>query len=128
MNVLSFAYDKTYEPAMPVVEIGVLGRNNSPEVKLTALVDSGADALMLPINVLQKVGARFLEEMLMRGVIGHGQNVSVYLVNIRIGSHSVPNVKVVAMENTDEVIVGRSVLNQLIITLNGLAEVAEISA
>jgi hypothetical protein len=51
----------------------------------------------------------------------------MYLVHLRIGSIDLPGVRVVGQPKDAEIILGRNVLNRLSITLNGPAEVTEIS-
>ena len=58
MSVHSFNYDSEYELPAPVIEITVYKAGQSvSRVVLSALIDSGADATMLPMTVLQTVGA-----------------------------------------------------------------------
>ncbi|MBE2202471.1 MAG: aspartyl protease family protein [Anaerolinea sp.] len=130
MAVYSHDYDgDVYDPAAPIVEIVV--SHTSPgglAETLSALVDSGADATMLPINILTRVGARFLETRQMRGVTGHRLVVDTYLVTIRLGPHTLHGIQSVAMREGIEAVVGRDVLNQLEVVLNGPANVVEIVA
>ena len=62
----------------------------------------------------------------MRGITGVAQPVGLYSVMIQISSHMLPSIHVIATARDSEVILGRDVLNHLIITLNGLAGVTEI--
>ena len=123
MKITSFLYDTTYMPSAPVITIQVRDRK---EVRLTALVDSGADATMIPINILRSIGAHRVDTMQMRGITGVAQPVGLYSVMIQISSHILPSIHVIATARGSEVIPGRDVLNHLIITLNGLAGVTEI--
>ena len=50
----------------------------------------------------------------------------LYAVEIRLGPVVLYGMEVVGRNQTTEVIIGRDVLNQLIVTLNGLAFVTEI--
>ena len=114
---------------MPVVEVG-LGRGGQPEPSRLslALVDSGADGTLVPVNVLEEIGARLVGTARVRGVLGDSQLADVYLVSLRVGPHSLGAVRVVAGVEGDEIILGRNVLNQLVVTLNGLASTVEIAA
>jgi predicted aspartyl protease len=121
MAVYSHAYNRRdYDPAMPVVEITV--RRATPgelEAPVLALVDSGADATMLPVDVLTAVGARHLETRQMRGVTGHLLAVDTYLVTILLGPYIFPGIEAIAMNEGTEAILGRDVLNQLETTFDG---------
>jgi hypothetical protein len=121
MAAHTFDYNTNYEgPAFPVVELGIAGRNGQTEVTM-ALVDSGADATLIPPALLRNVDARKLDSRWARNVSGIRYRVSMYLVTLTIGSLTFYGVEAIANNQTNEVIVGRDVLNQVVVTLNGLA-------
>jgi predicted aspartyl protease len=121
MPVHSFDYDTDYPgPAIPVVELGIKGGNGQTEI-VTAFVDSGADATLIPPSLLRKVEARKLDTRWARNVSGIRYRVSMYRVTLVIGSLDFYGIEAIANNQTNEVIVGRDVLNQLVVTLNGLA-------
>ena len=67
----SYDYDSSYEPAAPIIPVGLSPSGEiSVRQEITALVDSGADATMIPVNVLTTAGARYVEQRQMRGVVG----------------------------------------------------------
>lgn len=45
----SFPYDRDYVPAIPIAKVIIRAER---EISVTALIDSGADATILPIIVL----------------------------------------------------------------------------
>ncbi len=92
-----------------------------------ALLDSGADGSMIPLDVLRQIGARYQETRYLRGVTGVRQTADLYLVTIHIGPHKITGIRATAVSDGSEVIVGRDVLNHLVVTLNGLANVTEIA-
>ena len=51
---------------------------------------------------------------------------AAFFVQLQIGSSVLPSVEVVGRTGSDETIVGRDVLNQFVVTLNGLANATEI--
>jgi len=127
-NVFTFSYNnEEYDPAMPVVQIR-LTNPGSHTVTLSAIVDSGSDATMIPKHFLQEIEAVFVRKGWVSGISGVRQQVNLYLVDVQIGSYIVPSIRVVETNNQREAILGRDVLNQLIIKLNGLAQVTEITA
>jgi len=127
MNVISFDYDKTYFPSAPVVEIEVDGYNDQlGRQTLWAMVDSGADATMIPIPILNAIGASYKESMWMRGTTGVRIEVDLHLVAIRIGPHLIRGLHVIGIPAMDEAVIGRDVLNELVLTLNGPAQATEI--
>jgi predicted aspartyl protease len=126
--MISFDYDNSYVPAMPVA-IATILHPDHPEaaIRCTALIDTGADGTMLPADLLQNLEAPLVGDATMRWVIGAGEIVDIYLVQVRIGSYDVGGVRAVALPSGSEAILGRDVLNQLILTLNGLANVVGVS-
>ena len=126
MKLYTFSYDSSYEPSAPVLTM-VVSWDQDIEERLVALIDSGADATMIPVHVLRNVGARYIGEMRMRGVLGVSQIVDIFVVNVRVGAFTINGVEAIAVLEGSEAIVGRDVLNNLIVTLNGLANTAEIS-
>lgn len=128
MRVYTYLYAGTYEPPAPVVEIGVRGPDSdSREVRLTALIDSGAHVSMLPIQALQAVTAKHLETRYIRGITGARQAVETYLALIQIGEHMILTTETIALVRGRDAILGRDVLNRLVITLDGLSQTVEIA-
>lgn len=121
---ISFPYDRNYQPSAPVVEITIRRRG---EMLLTALVDTGADACILPVDILTEIGAVYLETRQLYGITGHALSVNLYLLEVQIGPHRMPGIRAVAAKPGAEAILGRDVLNQLILTLDGIAGATEVS-
>jgi hypothetical protein len=46
----------SYYPAIPVVEVEISQGRNAARVTLRAIVDSGADATIIPLHYLQTTG------------------------------------------------------------------------
>ncbi len=65
--------------------------------------------------------------MTIRSQWGERHNVMLYLVDIQIGNLTLPGIEVVGDEISDEIILGRDVLNRLRILLNGPGEIVEVS-
>lgn len=122
MSRFLFEYEHSYYPPAPVIEIVIDGYQlNLGQVRRHALVDTGADGTMIPLPILQQVGARYQETVQMRGVAGSSQSVELYLVAIHIGDQIINGIHAVALPSPNEIILGRDVLNQLTMTLDGLA-------
>lgn len=120
---ITFDYDKTYDPAAPVVTVVI---RRAKELILSALLDTGADCSIFPVNLLRRIGATYLETRNMIGATGYAQTVNLYLVEVQIGSYKIPGVRAVGIKS-NEAILGRDVLNHLIVTLDGIAGTTEIS-
>lgn len=100
MRLYTYPYSDDYSPPMPVVELGVgWPGSHQPAQTIVAVLDSGA-----------------------------GQRVSVYLASLRVGPHVLHAVRVVAIPEGSESILGRNALQYLTVTLDGPAHSAEIRA
>ena len=119
-----FPYSRQFEPPAPVVEITLRARG---EHTLLVLIDTGADASMLPIAARRAVNARFVEKHRIIPVFGRAYTVDLYAVDIYLAGFQIPAVEVVALIGNDEPLIGRDVLNHLIVTLDGIGSVTEVS-
>lgn len=127
MKVYSYDYDFSYIPSAPFVEMTIASAFSTTPVSLNAFIDSGADATMIPFEVLQQIQAEEVETRYLRTVTGKRTVIDLYRVSVQIGPYHFPSIKVVATDSNSEIILGRDVLNQLVVTLNGLAGVTEVS-
>ncbi len=122
MNDLAytFPYDQHYRPALPMIEIGLrtLGADQDQRIA-NAIVDSGADVTLIPSAILSALGADFVGFTQVQEAHGRTRNLSAYHIGIRIGDHLFQFVRVLADNLGEEVILGRNVLNQLVVTLDG---------
>lgn len=120
---------QNYQPAMPVVEVGLgKGGEPKPDESRFALVDSGADGTLVPVDLLEEIGARQVGTARIRSILGDSQVADIFFVSLQVGPHLLGAVRVIAGAEGDEIILGRNVLNQLVVTLNGLASTVEIPA
>ncbi|MEM9776788.1 MAG: aspartyl protease family protein [Chloroflexota bacterium] len=103
-----FEYDRRYMPSAPVVPITVDGYSeNTDPITVSALVDSGADGTMLPMRILERVGASFVDTVQMSGVTGIQQPRDRYRVRIKIGEFKIKGVDAIAVASNGEAIAGR---------------------
>lgn len=116
MNQLDFAYDKAYEPPAPVIQV-VVRTPYAASSPLPAFIDSGADSTIVPLSVLQQIGARYIDKRNLIGITGLGQTVGLYPILIQIGEEIIYGIE--AADHGDEIVLGRDVLNQITVILDG---------
>ena len=87
-----FPYDNTYDPALPVCQITLEGKSTGARVELTAIIDSGADATIIPIQHLRQIGARRAMETGLRSQWGERRTVFLYLVDLQINELTLPGI------------------------------------
>jgi predicted aspartyl protease len=126
-HLYSYDYSYDYDPAFPSVDVSV-SVPQTPEnlVRLSVLLDSGADGTLLPVDYLDSIGATPIDQVRIRGVFGDTRVVDLYLVDLRIGPYHLRSVEIGATESGGEALIGRNVLNQMEVTLNGPAGVVEV--
>lgn len=125
----TYDYSDAYDPPMPIMAVGVsLPKRSSAELTVSALLDSGSDGTLLPIDLLESIGAKPVGPARVHGLWGGSRSANMYLVKLYIGPHQLFAVRVAGVRAEDECIIGRNVLNHLVITLNGHAGVVEIPA
>ncbi len=125
--IYTYEYASEYDPPMPIVELKLALEADGESQTLKAIVDSGADATMIPMRFLKQINASPNSRKWMRGVAGGRYKVSLYTVSIQLGNHQMYT-SVVGDPINDEVILGRDVLNRLVVTLDGMASAVLIEA
>ena len=94
---------------------------------LSAILDTGADGTLVPQHYLDAIGARRVMETGLRSQWGERRVVYLYLVTLHIEEIELPGIYVVGDDQSNEIVLGRNVLNQLEIWLNGPANITRLS-
>jgi predicted aspartyl protease len=122
-----YAYSSQHFPAAPVVDIGLGAPGTTPTLgPLKAFVDTGADATLIPTEYLRQVGARKVDQAVLRSQWGERHPVSLYAVAMEISQHHFAAAWVVGDEVGSEVVLGRNVLNRLRLLLDGPAAMTKV--
>lgn len=119
--MITFPYNTQYEPAVPVCEVTLINTDLDQQVLLSGVVDTGADATLVPVKHLQTIGAHRVFEAGLRSQWGERRTIFMYLVDVRISDVTLPGVYVVGDDMGNEMVIGRDVLNRLRLTLDGPA-------
>lgn len=117
---MSYPYSGRLPWPFPVLPV-VLFRDGEDAISptLTALVDTGADATLVPAHFLKQGNAEMLRSARIRSHWGEFRLVTLYLIDLTIAGEHLAGIEVVADDQSDEVILGRNVLNKLILLLDG---------
>jgi predicted aspartyl protease len=84
-----------------------------------AIVDTGADMTIAPAEILVNLQAHDVQETNLVSQWGDVHPVVLYLVDLEIEGQVIPGVLVAGDETTQEVILGRNLLNMLPLFLDG---------
>ena len=125
--IYTYEYDSSFIPAMPVVTIKIGRALTTPLLQLNALIDSGADSAIIPVAYLRQLRARKERTVWLRTVTGTRSIVDLYTIALQFGPFTFRECLVAGGSQAEELMIGRNILNQFIVTLNGLANVVEIA-
>ncbi len=114
-----FPFNAALYPPIPVCELRLRTSAGRESESLMGIIDTGADATIIPIRLLQQISARRNFESTLRSQWGERRRVFLYLLDIQIAHIVLPGIYVVGDDRGDEVVIGRDVLNRLRILLDG---------
>lgn len=83
---------------------------------------------IVPLTWLEQISAPEMDEVRIRGYWGKRIDVTTYLVDIQIGSVRLPAIEVAGDPYSTEALLGRNVLNVLILLLDGPKRVTDVLA
>jgi predicted aspartyl protease len=126
---VSEPYDRSYYPPAPVVEVQ-LGPPGEPFAlgPIRALVDTGADACVLPSQIVERLGLPVDSQQYLSSPGGVRQHADVYILDVGIAGVRIPGIEVAAVDSYLDAIIGRIVLNKLTIVLDGPRQMFELRA
>lgn len=117
---------------LPIVTLNLIDDiTQANTLLLTALIDTGADGTLVPYQILQKAGFRPNRQRRRLFSVQTGQppeTVLGYSVTIQIGDIQLSEVDVYGSRTVNEVILGRNVLNRMVFTYDGPAQLFELLA
>lgn len=108
-------YDTHVDPAAPVLPIAIRPPGIDRRVALVALVDSGAQRTVVPIEFAESLGLPPVGEVIVRGATGRS-TAAVCAAEIEVDG-SAHLVRAVALGS--QPLVGRDLLNRWLVTLDG---------
>ncbi len=121
-----YPYDATYDPPIPVCDVTLLAPSTDHRTSLTAILDTGADSTIIPVQHLREIGARRAFETTLRSQWGEPRTVFLYVIDLQIGGLTLSGIYVVGDELGAEAVLGRNVLNQLRLLLDGPAALTRL--
>jgi hypothetical protein len=102
---------------------------------MPALIDTGGDFTLVPLSWLLRIDAPEVRYAYLRGLWGEQRQVTLYLVDLHLDKGVLPGIEVVGFEGDadetgeeQEVVLGRNVLNLLILLLDGPREQTDVLA
>jgi predicted aspartyl protease len=120
-------FDLSYTPPAPALSIQIAGPEASDWIQIDqALIDTGADATMIPQRLLEQILAAEWDQAWLSSQWGERRLVYRYEIDLRIGERVFAGVLVVADDQGDEVVLGRGLLNRLRFLVDGPQQTVEL--
>jgi predicted aspartyl protease len=109
-----------YQPPIPVLAVR-FKRLAEPDASgaYLAILDTGADMSFAPNHVLVELGAQAIQESQLVTQWGEIHPVTLYLVDMELNGEMLPGMLIAGDETTEEVVIGRNVLNLLPLFIDG---------
>lgn len=121
------SYLPNYRPPIPSLLVQLAVPDATPQpVLFTAVIDTGADITLVPAEQLEHLGAPMVYQARLRPAFGPVRMVNVFLIDLIVDRYRLAGLNVVAWPTSAEIILGRDVLNQLIVVLDGPQRRAEV--
>ena len=120
-----FPYSADYEPPCPVLTLRVASPPGGVGIGLVAVVDTGADMTLIPEPVARVLGLPVISQIRVVGVTGTAEGADVFAAAIDLAGKSLL-VEVVAFG--EETIIGRDLLNRLVLRLDGPGTLLDIGS
>jgi hypothetical protein len=125
----SHPYAQSYGLPFPQLPVVINHpESNARSAPLPGLLDTGADATLVPSAQLGAIGAEEIYRASLRSHWGESRPAIVYLVDMQVAGHTLPGIEVIGDEDSDAILLGCNVLNRLILLLDGPAQETEVPA
>lgn len=115
-----FRYNTIIQPPAAFVQVTLFDPITGLSVQKPGKLDTGASITVLPESVVTTLRLKVVSEGLITGFDGKGSLRPLYYIAMEIAEYKIPLVEVTSAERSD-VLLGRDVLNQFILTLDGKA-------
>lgn len=120
-------YDQSYWPPFPTIEIVIANPYSAQATDpLPAKVDTGADMTVIPRRLAAELGLTPFSRVLVQGFRGQPEATRTYPADVNVNGYAVEFVELILNETKDELLLGRDVLNELVLVLNGPASIVEV--
>lgn len=117
------SFDHTTFPPSPSVSLQIAGPDVNDWLDIDAvLLDTGADATIIPERLLSQIMAAEWDQARLRSQWGEYRVVFRYEIDLRIADRTFASILVVADDMGDEMIIGRDLLNRLRFLYDGSAQ------
>lgn len=113
------AYNPKFEPPAPCLEVNLASLlNPRRRATLSALLDTGADTTAIPVSLINTLKLYPVGRLNFEDIKAEPYTVYTYAVRLKVQGLTIPRLEVVST-GLDFVVLGRDVLNDFYLLLNG---------
>ncbi len=117
---MKFPFSQDFYPPAPVVSIQIALPGEQPLLdNFPALLDTGSDGTIFPLHILQLLDPPLIYTARVRGISGPKRDLPVFQLDIFFNDLRFPNHFVIGDEQGEDILLGRNLLNKLVILLDG---------
>ncbi len=125
---MQHSYSRRFDPSAPVLTVS-LGVPFSPEmVQVETLVDSGSDMTVVPERIVDQLQLRRADYVTVSGLELETREIPVYVATLNIEGVFGPSIQGIIAWEKDYGLLGRDVLNSLVVILDGPNRQLEVRA
>ncbi|WXG39451.1 MAG: retroviral-like aspartic protease family protein [Candidatus Freyarchaeum deiterrae] len=111
-------YDTIKDPPAPTIKVTIFNPISGNNVQYYGILDTGADDTAIPSNLIAELGLQKVRKKDYIDVYGRLVKEWTYYINVDFNNFLLEFIEVVALPQ-DEVIIGRDILNNFKIVLDG---------
>ena len=125
---MQFGYHHDHEPAAPVASVEFSNPLTGESVEVFCCIDTGANVCCLPISIIEDLGETEFDFQLLEGVGAEASDARFHTLDVGFCGRTVRDLQVGELpeHGCQNPLLGRDVLNQFVVTLNGPELVCEI--
>ena len=123
---MSYPYAQTHFPPLSALEVVLRSPGGDSLGPFPALIDTGADMTLVPSPFLEQLSARPFSGGFLRSQWGERHPIDLFLLDFQIADLTLPGVEVAGDQHSREVLLGRNVLNLLILLLDGPSKTTDL--
>lgn len=117
---MAYPYLKNSPFPYPVLPV-TIHRSQGEAITSTLLaqIDSGAEVTMVPANLVTLTESDLIQAVRLRSHWGEPRTVRLFQVDMVVGDQLLPAIEIISDPYGTEVLLGRNVLNKLILLFDG---------
>ncbi|MEW6482173.1 MAG: hypothetical protein AB1397_04145 [bacterium] len=121
-----YDYSKAYSPPAPVIDVVISNPLTGKEVTCKGIIDPGAQMTVIPKKILELLNPiEVVSRVNIQSFDGCISATNIYSINLCIAKIVIKGISVICYEE-NTALLGRDILNQFVITLDGKRGILEI--